>query len=66
MAAERELALDAAGVRDAAEEALSALKDAQKIRSSLTGASKGVDGRPRDARRDGRAGRDAASPASSR
>jgi hypothetical protein len=43
MAAERDLALDAAGVRDAAEEALSALKDAQKIRSSLTGASKGVD-----------------------
>jgi len=29
-------------VRDAAEEALSALKEAQKIRSSLTGASKGV------------------------
>ena len=43
MAAERDLALDAAGVRDAAQEALSALKDAQKIRSSLTGASKGVD-----------------------
>jgi len=43
MASERDLALDAAGVRDAAEEALSALKDAQKIRSSLTGASKGVD-----------------------
>jgi hypothetical protein len=43
MAAERDLALDAAGVRDAAEEALSALKDAQKIRSSLTGASKSVD-----------------------
>jgi hypothetical protein len=43
MAAERDLALDAAGVRDAAEEALSALKDAQKIRNSLTGASKGVD-----------------------
>ena len=42
MAAERDLALDAAGVRDAAEEALSALKDAQKIRSSLTGASKSV------------------------
>jgi hypothetical protein len=42
MAAERGLALDAAGVRDAAEEALSALKEAQKIRSSLTGASKGV------------------------
>ncbi len=43
MSAERDLALDAAGVRDAAEEALSALKDAQKIRSSLTGASKSVD-----------------------
>jgi hypothetical protein len=44
MALERELALDAAGVRDAAEEALSALKLAQSIRSSLTGARKGVDG----------------------
>jgi hypothetical protein len=43
MAAERHLALDAAGVRDAAQEALSALKDAQKIRNSLTGASKGVE-----------------------
>ena len=42
MAAERDLALDAAGVRDAAEEALSALKEAQKIRSSLTGASNSV------------------------
>ena len=42
MAAERDLALDAAGVRDAAEEALSALRDAQKIRSSLTGASNSV------------------------
>jgi hypothetical protein len=42
MAAERELALDAAGVRDAAEEALSALREAQKIRSSLTGASNSV------------------------
>ena len=42
MAAERDLAVDAVGVRDAAEEALSALKEAQKIRSSLTGASKGV------------------------
>ena len=30
-------------MRDAAEEALSALQDAQKIRSSLTGASKSVD-----------------------
>ena len=43
MSAERDLALDAVGVRDAAEEALSALKDAQRIRSSLTGASKSVD-----------------------
>jgi hypothetical protein len=43
MSAERDLALDAVGVRDAAEEALSALKDAQKIRSSLTGASKSVE-----------------------
>jgi hypothetical protein len=42
MAVERDLAVDAAGVRDAADEALSALKDAQKIRSSLTGASKSV------------------------
>jgi hypothetical protein len=42
MAAERDLSLDAAGVRDAAQEALSALKEAQKIRSSLTGASNSV------------------------
>ena len=42
MSSERELALDAAGVRDAAAEALSALKEAQKIRSSLTGASNSV------------------------
>jgi hypothetical protein len=42
MAAERDLALDAAGVRDAAEEALSALREAQKVRSSLTGASNSV------------------------
>jgi hypothetical protein len=42
MAAERDLALDAAGVRDSAEEALSALRDAQKIRSSLTGANNSV------------------------
>lgn len=42
MSAERDLALDAAGVRDAADEALSALKDAQRIRSSLTGASNSV------------------------
>jgi hypothetical protein len=44
MTRERELALDAAGVRDAAEEALSALKQAQRVRASLTGARKGVDG----------------------
>jgi hypothetical protein len=44
MARERDLALDAAGVGDAAEEALSALKQAQSVRSSLTGARKGVDG----------------------
>lgn len=44
MTAERELQIDAPGVRDAADEALSALRDAQKIRASLTGASKGVDG----------------------
>jgi len=44
MTLERELAIDAAGVRDAAEEALSALKQAQSVRSSLTGARKGVDG----------------------
>ena len=42
MAVERRLEIDAPGVRDAAEEALSALKDAQKIRSSLTGATKSV------------------------
>jgi hypothetical protein len=42
MATERDLALDAPGVRDAAEEALSALRDAQRIRSSLTGASNSV------------------------
>lgn len=44
MVRERDLQVDAAGVRDAADEALSALKDAQRIRQSLTGASKGVDG----------------------
>ena len=44
MALERELAIDAPGVRDAAEEALSALKQAQSVRSSLTGARKSVDG----------------------
>jgi hypothetical protein len=42
MSAERSLELDAAGVRAAAEEALSALRDAQKIRQSLTGASNSV------------------------
>jgi hypothetical protein len=44
MTSERELQIDAPGVRDAADEALSALRDAQKIRSSLTGATKGVEG----------------------
>jgi hypothetical protein len=44
MAAERELQIDAPGVRDAADEALEALRDAQRIRASLTGARKGVDG----------------------
>jgi hypothetical protein len=44
MTSERELQIDAPGVRDAAEEALSALRDAQRIRASLTGASKGVEG----------------------
>jgi len=34
---DRELEVDAAGVRDCAQEALSALNDARKIRSSLTG-----------------------------
>ena len=43
MSLERELQLDAAGVRDAAGEALSALRDAQRIRSSLTGATNSVD-----------------------
>jgi hypothetical protein len=43
MAGESGLELDAAGVRDAAEEALSALRDAQKIRGSLTGATRSVD-----------------------
>lgn len=39
---DRDLRLDAAGVRDAAEEAQSALRDAQKIRLALTGAEKNV------------------------
>jgi hypothetical protein len=43
MAVERELEIDAAGVRDAAQEALSALKEAQRIRSSLTGATNSVE-----------------------
>jgi|RhiMetdeSRZDD1v2_1073273.scaffolds.fasta_scaffold03302_19 hypothetical protein len=43
MAAEKGLGVDAAGVRDAADEALSALKDAQKIRRSLTGATNNVE-----------------------
>ena len=43
MARESELELDAAGVRTAAEEALSALRDAQGIRLALTGANKGLD-----------------------
>ncbi|MFL5828145.1 MAG: hypothetical protein ACJ76V_16620 [Thermoleophilaceae bacterium] len=43
MSAEKSLEVDAAGVRDAAEEALSALRDAQKIRASLTGATNSVD-----------------------
>jgi hypothetical protein len=42
MAVERELEIDAPGVRDAAQEALSALKEAQRIRSSLTGATNSV------------------------
>ena len=42
MARERTLEVDAVGVRTAADEALSALKDAQRIRGSLTSASNGV------------------------
>ena len=42
MARDRTLEVDAAGVRAAAEEALSALKDAQRIRGSLTNATNGV------------------------
>jgi hypothetical protein len=44
MAAEKALGVDAPGVRDAAEEALSALKDAQRVRRSLTGAANNVQG----------------------
>ncbi len=43
MTGERELEVDAAGVRDASEEALSALREAQTIRGALTGASKNVE-----------------------
>jgi hypothetical protein len=42
MAGERDLELSAPSVRDAAQEALSALKDAQRVRASLTGAANGV------------------------
>jgi hypothetical protein len=44
MARERTLEVDAAGVQAAAEEALSALKDAQKIRLALTNISTTADG----------------------
>ncbi len=44
MTSEKGLELDAAGVRDAAQAALAALRDAQRIRTALTGATKGVDG----------------------
>jgi len=43
MSRERELTLDAAGVRNASEEAISALKKAQSIRLALTGANDSVD-----------------------
>lgn len=43
MQREQALKLDAAGVRDAAEEASSALKEVQRIRAALTGAGKNVD-----------------------
>ncbi len=42
MAKNRALTVDAAGVRDAVEAAVTALKDAQKIRSALTGAGKTI------------------------
>ena len=42
MAGESNLELSAPRVRDAAEEALSALKEAQRVRASLTGAANGV------------------------
>jgi hypothetical protein len=44
MARERTLEVDAAGVQAAAEEALSALKDAQKVRLALTNISTTADG----------------------
>lgn len=44
MALEAELTLDAAGVKAAADEALEALRDAQRIRASLTGATNSVEG----------------------
>jgi hypothetical protein len=43
MSLESELEVDAAGVRTAAEEALAALRDAQRIRGSLTGATNSVE-----------------------
>jgi hypothetical protein len=43
MAGEKLLGLDAAGVRDAANEAMAALKDAQRVRRSLTGATSSVE-----------------------
>jgi hypothetical protein len=42
MAKSRSLTVDAAGVRDAVEGAVAALKEAQKIRSALTGAGKTI------------------------
>ena len=42
MTREKGLEVDAAGVSGAADEALSALKDAQRIRGSLTSARNGV------------------------
>ena len=44
VSAEKDLQLDAAGVRAAADEAFSALKAAQGIRNSLTKAERGVAG----------------------
>jgi hypothetical protein len=43
MTRDRELTVDAAGVRDAAEEAVSALKRAQSVRLALTGATDSVE-----------------------